>query len=294
MYTSIIVINASTSGSSIVGRHIRTRCRKWLSQVAIDCVVHTCPPTTGRYVFWVPKYAHLLLPYFDYFLLDGSHGFSSNGWKYMPLCIRTSCGWVVPLCAVWGLEEDTTSLLAMLQLLRQHLGLHGVDASGFSLRECPAPEQVPSALEPEVKEKYRTFLYPPKWEAFFVACMDASVADEVVLALLPNLVEDPSFHCDSGTALLSLAKHLQWKRTACSKHLEPNIASLNGNLKPVAMSLIYGREVSTHMAYELRKQLLQTGCQTITANTKNWLDATFSTDAAMEVCVHKWFRLRTH
>ena len=251
------------------------------------CVVHTCPQTTGRYVFWVAKYAHLLLSFFDYFLLDGSHGFSSNGWKYMPLCIKTSGGSVVPLCAVWGLEEDTASLLAMIHLLRQHLQAHGVDASAFSLRDSPAPEHVPSALDEEVKEKYRTFLYPPKWEKFFVACMDASVPDEDVLAVLPDILEAPSFHCDSGTALLALARQLIWKRTACAKHLEPSIQGLNGNLKPVAMSLIYGRELSTHMAYDLRKQLLHTPCQTISSNTKKWLDATFSTDAAMQVCVHK-------
>jgi hypothetical protein len=245
----------------------------------------------------VAKYAHLLLPFFDYFLLDGSHGFSSNGWKYMPLCIKTSGGSVVPLCAVWGLEEDTTSLLAMIDLLRQHLQAHGVDASAFSLRDLAA--QVPSArnspaLNPQVKDKYRTFIYPPKWEAFFVASMDPSLGDDALLAMLPNLMEDPSFHCDSGTALLSLSKQLAWARTACAKHLEPNISSLNGNLKPLAMSLIYGREVSMHMAYDLRDQLLSTACQTITADMRKWLTATFSTDAAMQVCVHKWSRPRMH
>lgn len=256
------------------------------------CAVHTCPPTTGRYVFWVAKYAHLLLPFFDYFLLDGSHGFSSNGWKYMPLCIRTSGGSVVPLCAVWGLEEDTTSLLAMVEMLRQHLEAHGVDASAFSLRENPA--EVPSAPDEQVKEKFRTFIYPPKWEAFFVASHEASVSDDDLLAMRPNIAENPTFHCDSGTALLSLGRQLAWERTACAKHLQPNIQGLNGNLHPVAMSLIYGKEVSTHMAYDLRKRLLATVCQTITADKKKWLTAAFSTDAGMQVCVHKLCRPRTH
>ena len=259
------------------------------------CVVNTCPLTTGRYVFWVAKFAHLLLPFFDYFLLDGSHGFSSNGWKYMPLCIRTSGGSVVPLCAVWGLEEDTTSLLAMVEMVRKHMEAHGVDASAFSLRELPAQsQQVPSAPDAQVKEKYRTFIYPPKWETFFVASMIASVTDDELLAMLPNLAEDPSFHCDSGTALLSLWRQLAWDRTACAKHLEPNITNLNGNLKPIAMSLLYGREVSTHMAYDLRDKLLSTECQTITSDKKKWLSAAFSTDAAMKVCVHKFYRPRTH
>ena len=199
----------------------------------------------------------------------------------------------MPLCAVWGLEEDTASLLAMVEMLRKHLKAHGVDASAFSLRELPA--QVPSAPSaPDVKEKYRTFIYPPKWEAFFVASMNASVTDDDVLAMLPNLAEDPSFHCDSGTALLSLGRQLAWERTACAKHLEPCIMHLNGNLKPIAMSLIYGREVSTHMAYDLRDQLVSTECQTITVDKKKWLSAAFSTDAAMKVCVHKFYRPRTH
>ena len=256
------------------------------------CVVHTCPPTTGRYVFWVAKYAHLLLPFFDYFLLDGSHGFSNNGWKYMPLCIRTSGGWVVPLSAVWGLEEDTTSLLAMVDMLRQHLQAHGVDDSAFSLRESPA--QVPSAPDQQVKEKYRTFMYPPKWEAFFVASMDSSVTDADLLQMLPHQVEASSFHCDSGSALLSLARQLPWERTACAKHLQPNVNNLNGNLKPLGMSLIFGRDVSTHMAYDIRDKLLSTDCHAMTSVMKKWLTATFSTDAAMQVCVHKWTRHCSH
>jgi hypothetical protein len=179
----------------------------------------------------------------------------------------------------------------MLDFLRQHLKAHSVDSSAFSLRELlEIPAHAPS--NPQVKDKYRTFIYPPKWEAFFVASMDPSVTDDALLGLLPNLEEDPSFHCDSGTALLSLARQLIWARTACAKHLEPNISNLNGNLKPLAMSLIYGREVSTHMAYNLRDELLSNGCQTITADMKKWLTATFSTDAAMQVCVHK--PSRTH
>jgi hypothetical protein len=186
----------------------------------------------------------------------------------------------------------------MLRLLRQHLTQHGVTASAFSLRDDTAQltseRESPAPAVPGVKDKYRTFIYPPKWEAFFVASMDSSVNDDALLSMIPNLEEEPTLHCDSGAALLSLAKQVAWKRTACAKHLEPNISGLNGTLKPLAMSLIYGREVSTHMAYEIRDRLLSSGCQTIGQQTRKWLQATFSTDAGMQVCVHKWSRTRTH
>ena len=100
----------------------------------------------GRYVFWVAKYAHLLLPFFDYLLCDGSHGFSTHGWKYIPICCKTSGAWVVPFCAVWGLEEETTSLLKIIALMRQHCEAHGVDATAFDIRESPEVKPLAACL----------------------------------------------------------------------------------------------------------------------------------------------------
>ena len=120
--------------------------------------------------------------------------------------------------------------------------------------------------------------------------MDPTTSDEALEALLPFILEKPTLHCDSGTALISLTKFIQWVRTSCAKHMEPNVLHLNGNLKPLAMSLLYGREVSPHMAYEIRDELISKvySCGSVLAETKKWLTATFSTDAAMQVCVHKY------
>ena len=99
--------------------------------------MYTFTHKTRRYVFWVAKYAHLCAMYFDYLLMDGSHGISKHGWKYIPLCIKTSGGSIVPICAVWGLEEDTASMLKMLDLVRGHLLSKGVNPIAFAPRLSP-------------------------------------------------------------------------------------------------------------------------------------------------------------
>ena len=62
----------------------------------------------------MPWYTHLLVKFFDYLLCDGSHGFSKYGWKFIPLCILVSCGKTLPIASVFGLEEDSQSLNALL------------------------------------------------------------------------------------------------------------------------------------------------------------------------------------
>ncbi len=85
-------------------------------------------------MFWVSSFLHLLLPYFDYFLCDGSHGFSKHGWKYIPLCIKTSGGWLIPIAAVWGLEEETHTLLKLVDLCKQQCERNDVDSTAFTRR----------------------------------------------------------------------------------------------------------------------------------------------------------------
>ena len=87
-----------------------------------------------RYMLWVPYYMHMLVGFFDYFLCDGSHGFSKYGWKFIPICIISSGGKTVPIGAVFGLEEDRQSLDELFALFRQHCEQHGVDCPQFQLR----------------------------------------------------------------------------------------------------------------------------------------------------------------
>lgn len=91
--------------------------------------------TFHMYILWVPYYMHLLQQYFDYLLCDGSHGFSKYGWKFVPICILTSGGWTVPIGSVFGLEEDSESLNALIELFRVHCQRHGVACHHFNLRD---------------------------------------------------------------------------------------------------------------------------------------------------------------
>ncbi len=143
-------------------------------------------------------------------------------------------------------------------------------------------------LDEEQRSLYRTFQYHPKWQQFFVAAMNSSISDEDVLALIPVILLEPTLHCDSGTALISLTKWLLWRRTACAKHLEPNIASLNHSLKEPAMALLYSKDISTNMAFDIRDSLVTAVAAThnLDSKAKKWILANFGTEDGMEVCTH--------
>jgi hypothetical protein len=78
---------------------------------------------------------HLLAGFFDYFLCNGSHGFSKCGWKFIPVCIVTSGGKTIPIGAVFGLEEDKQSLDQLIALFRQRCDEKGVPCPQFNLRD---------------------------------------------------------------------------------------------------------------------------------------------------------------
>ena len=63
---------------------------------------------------------HLLVMFFDYLLVDGSHGFTKYGWKFIPLCILHSGGKTLPVACIFGLEEDSQALNSLLVSLHCH------------------------------------------------------------------------------------------------------------------------------------------------------------------------------
>ena len=77
------------------------------------------------------------------------------------------------------------------------------------------------------------------------------------------------------------------KRTACAKHHETNITSCPPELKEPAMELLYGRNISIHMAYETRDTLLSLLSRaSISSKTRDWFNKTFGSDEGMMVSVH--------
>lgn len=57
----------------------------------------------------------------------------------MPICILTSGGWTVPIGSVFGLEEDSESLNALIELFRVHCQRNGVVCHHFNLRDKSDP-----------------------------------------------------------------------------------------------------------------------------------------------------------
>jgi hypothetical protein len=76
--------------------------------------------------------------------------------------------------------------------------------------------------------------------------------------------------------------------------MQPNIMPLSADLKPLAMQLLYGREISTHVAFETRDQLFSEMYKAGAAShtVKKWVTANFESDAAMQVRVHTCCNVR--
>ena len=126
-----------------------------------------------KHVVWVSSFAHLLVQYFDYFLCDGTHGISKYGWKFMPLCIVTSGDWIIPIGAVFGLEEDTESLSLLHAAIRAHCGKHNVPCPAFQPLDPSKARagEAPSPARSWAKTWLRNFLYPPEYENCVVMSM---------------------------------------------------------------------------------------------------------------------------
>ena len=66
------------------------------------------------------------------------------------------------------------------------------------------------------------------------------------------------------------------------------MASCAPNVKEPTLQLLYGRNISIHMAYDIRDALLALvlGHTSLSQKTKNWFSSTFGTDEGMMVSVH--------
>ncbi len=168
-------------------------------------------------IVWVSSYAHLVLQYFDYFVCDGTHGISKYGWKFIPLCIVTSGDWIIPIGAVFGLEEDTESLKLLHETIRRHLEAKNVDYSAFQQSQ---PEAFQSPAPPCSSDKLRSwcaiflrnFLYPPEME------------ECIVMALIQSWKRDENAQMASKCQNCQLSGHnSKWcilpKRTSQSPEL---------------------------------------------------------------------------
>jgi hypothetical protein len=87
--------------------------------------------------------------------------------------------------------------------------------------------------------------------------------------------------------ILHGSREIDWDRTACSKHLETNVVSCNNEIKDLAKMLLYNGELSFHMAFEIRDQLLSlvSANQSISKTTRDWFYKCFGDDEGMKVRV---------
>lgn len=84
----------------------------------------------------------------------------------MPLCVVTSGDWIIPIGAVFGLEEDAESLSLLHAAIRAHCGKHNVQCRAFQPLDPSKARagEAPSPARSWAKTWLRNFLYPPEYE----------------------------------------------------------------------------------------------------------------------------------
>jgi hypothetical protein len=220
--------------------------------------------------------------------------------RFIPLCIVSSGGSLLPNGAVFGLEESTDALELLHAAIGRHCKTHGVDCSAFdpkSERTCePPPAQTSetpadsAAKHDWAKVNLRNYLYPVEWESFLVSLFRDSADDATLMNLIPVFVPGhPVLHTDGGPAFPALCKRIDRQRTSCAKHMESKVVSADEEIKEMVKRLLYGKDISHHMATEIRDELLHKlapngtngGKANLNSKTRKWIEANFGTDMAM-------------
>jgi hypothetical protein len=190
-------------------------------EAVMSTLLHHFMTHCYRNIVWVPWYAHLLAPYFDYFMCDGTHDLSKHGWRFIPLCIVSSGGSLLPIGAVFGLEESTDALELLHAAIWRHCHAHGVDCSAFAPKSqstcepCPPPNSETAAADSAAadcadkhdwaKVHLRNYLYPVEWESFVVSLFRDNADDATLMNLIPLSGPGyPVLHTDGGPAFPAL------------------------------------------------------------------------------------------
>jgi hypothetical protein len=141
-------------------------------------------------------------------------------YRFIPLCIVSSGGSLLPNGAVFGLEESTDALELLHAAIWRHCKKNGVDCSAFDPKHestCeppPAPnsETAADSAAADSADKHdwakvhlRNHLYPVEWESFLVSLFRDSADDATLINLIPVSVPGyPVLHTDGGTAFPAL------------------------------------------------------------------------------------------
>jgi hypothetical protein len=229
---------------------------------------------------------HLFVAFFDYFLCDGTHGISKYGWRFIPLCILTSMGAVLPMGAVFGLNEDHKSLDKLHEACERHLLAHGMDISCFKRKMAHAPHAPPVAPHPPSSREWaaanmHNWMYPPEWEEFLVELLRDGATGEVLKALIPALKDASVMHTDGGSAFPLTAKAFDRSHTLCSKHMASKFKATSGEVKDVVERLLYNKHTSVSRCLELRNMLFENVAtnHNLASDTKKRILALFSDEA---------------
>jgi hypothetical protein len=67
--------------------------------------------------------------------------------------------------------------------------------------------------------------------------------------------------------------------------MEANVTSSDQDTKDLTKMLLYGREISVHMATDLSSSLLtKVAAKSMLSSTRDWFTKSFSTEEGMKVC----------
>jgi hypothetical protein len=161
---------------------------------------------------WIAPFAHVMMQnYGDMLTTDGTHGFSVNNWRAIPLCVVNSLGSPIPVAMAFCTSESTAILSIMMRQVHQECLDNGVK-SPFS-EKSGDPENCEETTDPLDEQ----FICPPEWRHFLHGVLEKDTNFE----LMPDfdVPKRASFVTDGAPAFAAVARKFDLEHVLCKMHL---------------------------------------------------------------------------
>ncbi len=168
-------------------------------------------------LIWIAPFAHVMMEmYGDMLTTDGTHGFSVNNWRAIPLCVVNSLGSPIPVAMAFCTSENTAVLSIMMRQVHQVCIDNGVK-SPFSEKTDSTAPSVSESSEESTDPLDENFICPPEWRTF----LHGVLAKETDFGMMPdvNVPKQATYFTDGAPAFAAVSHNFDLDHILCKMHL---------------------------------------------------------------------------
>jgi hypothetical protein len=168
-------------------------------------------------LIWIAPFAHVMMEmYGDMLTTDGTHGFSVNNWRAIPLCVVNSLGSPIPVAMAFCTSENTAVLSIMMRQVHQVCIDNGVK-SPFSEKTDSTAPTVSESSEESTDPLDENFICPPEWRTF----LHGVLAKETDFGMMPdvNVPKQATYFTDGAPAFAAVSHNFDLDHILCKMHL---------------------------------------------------------------------------